>query len=86
MSRNITVLSAGGKKLIRTVDGVTRVYDLIDRVGLMTDGKWKTHDVSPPPSKWDFRPHVGDSGERVRSYLCPPGTAQVVIGMAQKLS
>lgn len=71
-------LSAGARRLVRTVDGKTTEYDLIDAVAW--GGKRLTVDYTL--REWDFTPRTGCGG---RSTLCNPGRAMIVSGMSVPL-
>ena len=79
------VLSYGGRKLIRTINGVSRTYDLVDRVAVFEKGDWREKEVSPDLREWAFVPHLGGEKpeNRAPSRLCEGGTAQIVSGAPQ---
>lgn len=80
LATDVRILSTGGKKLVRTVGGVTRTYDLIDQVSLFKDGTWRTFDIRVDLQKWRFEPRLGPGANSTPSSLCRPGTAEVILG------
>lgn len=77
-------------KLIRTADGKTTVYNLVDHVNLPrkviinSDGSSKILPainvaVGYKLKKWDFMPMLGSIAEGTlrRSNLCSPGSAEI---------
>ena len=82
----VRILSTGGKKLVRTVGGVTRTYDLIDRISLFKDGAWCTLDIPVELKRWVFVPQFGPGANNAPSNLCRAGAAAVVLGKPTLLS
>lgn len=48
------VISAGSKKLYRTVNGQTRVYDMTDEVSFTVSGRQSVNVVTPETRGWSF--------------------------------
>ena len=64
-------------RLHRTVNGVTRVYDLIGSISVLTDDRVKHYNAPEPIARtWNFSgAHTGAYGSAVK--LGPNGSARV---------
>lgn len=58
------VISAGSRRLHRTVEGVTRVYDLADEISVTVGTRRSAHVVTPEPRDWNFYGANGQSSIR----------------------
>jgi hypothetical protein len=58
------VISAGSRRLFRTVEGVTRVYDLADEISVTVGTRRSACVVTPEPREWNFYGSNGHSAIR----------------------